>query len=207
VHLVKKRILALCRTLHVYLTMFGLLVMLIFGVTGFTINHEEWFGATRPRVTESEGLVPTELIAKGDALRIVEHVRSSFRITGAMTDFDDTPDRLSIAFKQPGQTWEVEIEKPAGNTKVHAESFNFAAVINNLHRGRYAGSAWSWIIDLSALLIVTACATGIVLWIALPRRRLLGLIALTLGIVGTLGVIYLLVPGADAPIRRHQTRP
>jgi hypothetical protein len=198
VHVIKKQFLALCRTLHVYLTMFGLLVMLLFGVTGFTVNHEEWFGATTPRVTESEGQTPPTLIAKSDALRIVEHLRNTYRITGAMTDYDETADRLSLAFKQPGQTWEVTIEKPAGKTTIHAEAFNFAAVINNLHRGRYAGPAWRWVIDASALLIVLACATGIVLWLALPRRRTLGLIALALGIAGTLGVVYALVPGSDA---------
>lgn len=205
-HVVKKQFLALCRTLHVYLTMFGLLVMLLFGVTGFTINHEERFGATTPRVTDFEGQTPTELIAKNDALRIVEYLRSTFRIAGAMTDYDETPELLSIAFKQPGQTWEVEIEKSAGKTRVHTEAFNFAAVINNLHRGRYSGAAWRWVIDASALMIVLACATGIVLWLALPRRRTLGLIALALGIAGTLGIIYVLVPGADAK-KPTQPRP
>jgi hypothetical protein len=198
VHLVKKKVLALCRTLHVYLTMGGLLVMLLFGVTGFTINHEEWFGATRPRVTETEGETPPQLLAKNDALRIVEHLRNTFRISGAMTDYDEVDGRLSIAFKEPGQVWEVEIEKSTGRTKVHAEAFNFAAVVNNLHRGRYAGPAWRWVIDLSALFIVLACATGIVLWLALPRRRTLGIIALVLGVAGTLAIIFALVPGPDA---------
>ena len=202
-HLVKKQVLALCRTLHVYLTMFGLLVLLLFGITGFTINHEEWFGATRPRVTESEGKTPLNLITAGDALRIVEHLRSTFRITGAMTDYDVGDDKVSVSFKEPGRIWEVVVDKTTGRTTVHAEAFNLVAFINNLHRGRYSGPAWSWVIDLSALLIVLACVTGIVLWLALPRRRLLGVIALVVGLAGTFGVIYALVPGPDAaPARR-----
>ena len=201
-HVVKKQFLSLCRTLHVYLTMFGLLVMLLFGVTGFTVNHEEWFGATTPRVTESEGQTSPALLANSDGLRIVEHLRNTYHITGAMTDYDETADRLSLAFKQPGQTWEVTIGKPAGKTTIHAEAFNFAAIINNLHRGRYAGPVWHWVIDASALLIVLACATGIILWLALPRRRTLGLIALGLGIASTVGVVYALVPGPDTPPAR-----
>ena len=35
-HLIKKQFLALCRTLHVYLTMFGLVVMLLFGKGRFS---------------------------------------------------------------------------------------------------------------------------------------------------------------------------
>ncbi len=196
-HLIKKRILALCRTLHVYLTMFGLLVLLLFGVTGFTINHEEWFGATRPRVSESDGETPRALLAANDALRVVEHLRQAFRISGAMTDYDASGEKISVAFKEPGQLWEVEIEKDTGRTHVHGEAYNLIAVINNLHRGRYSGPAWSWVIDVSALLIVLACVTGIVLWLALPRRRVLGVIALVVGVLGTLGIIYALVPGPD----------
>jgi hypothetical protein len=202
VHVIRKNFLALCRTLHVYLTMLGLLVMLLFGVTGFTINHEEWFGSTHPRVADLEGTTPGELLAKGDALRIVEHVRSTWHVSGAMTDYDASDDRVSIAFKEPGQLWEVEIEKPSGRTKLHHETYNLAAFLNNLHRGRYAGPAWRWVIDVSALFIVIACATGIILWLALPRRRMLGLIALAVGVLGTIGIIYALVPGSDVPVSK-----
>lgn len=205
-HLIKKNFLALCRTLHVYLTMFGLLVLLLFGITGFTANHEEWFGATHPRVTDSEGTMPRELLTKGDALRIVEQVRTAWRVSGAMTDYDASDDRISIAFKEPGQLWEVEIEKSTGRTKLHNETYNLAAFLNNLHRGRYAGPAWRWAIDVSALLVVLACATGIVLWLALPRRRVMGFVALAVGVLATLLIIFALVPGPDAPaVKSSQT--
>jgi hypothetical protein len=92
----------------------------------------------------------------------------------------------------------VEIEKPSGHAKLHNETYNLAAFLNNLHRGRYAGPAWRWVIDVSALFIVLACATGIILWLALPRRRVLGFIALAVGVIGTIGIIYALVPGGDA---------
>jgi hypothetical protein len=210
VHLIRKNFLALCRTLHVYLTMLGLLVMLLFGVTGFTINHEEWFGATRPRVTEMESVTPRDLLARGDALRIVEQVRSDWHIAGALSDYDAGDDRVSMAFKEPGQLWEVEIDRSSGHTRVHNETYNLAAYLNNLHRGRYAGPAWRWVIDVSALFIVLACATGIILWLALPRRRTLGILALAVGVVGTFGIIYALVPGPDAAVvpstPEHSTR-
>ena len=186
-----------CRTLHVYLTMLGLIVMLLFGITGFTVNHEDWFGATKPRLTESESQTPIQLIQKADALHIVEHLRTTLHIKAAMTGYDDLDDRLAIGFKSPGESWEVEIEKSTGKTTVRAEAYNFAAVINNLHRGRYTGQFWSWVIDISATLIVLACVTGFVLWLALPKRRQLGIASLLIGTVGVLFIIYMLVPGQD----------
>ncbi len=39
-----RRFVSLCRTLHIYLTAFGAVMMLFFSVTGFMLNHKEWFG-------------------------------------------------------------------------------------------------------------------------------------------------------------------
>ena len=192
---INRKFLAWCRTIHIYLTMLGLGVLLFFGLTGFTVNHEDWFGATRPRLREAQGRMPVDLLQRKDSLRVVEELRKSFGITGALTDFEDLEDKISAGFKEPGQTWEVEIEKAGGKISVHQEVFNFAAVINNLHRGRYTGRAWSWVIDVSALLIVVACATGLILWLVLPTRRKLGLAAVALGTAGTLLIYFLWVPG------------
>ncbi len=195
---INRHLLSFCRTIHVYLTMLGLGVMLFFGITGFTVNHEEWFHATRPVVTDTTGQTPVELLAKADNLRIVEHLRATFHIMGAMTDFANEDGKFSVSFKDPGQLWEVEIEKSTGKTSVHNEAYNFTAIMNNLHRGRYAGPAWSWIIDISACFIVLACATGLVLWLALPRRRLIGASALLFGTIGVLLIYHFLIPGPDA---------
>lgn len=195
-----KTLVTACRAVHIYLTMLGLVVMLLFGLTGFTIHHEEWFGATKPRANEVRAQLPREPIAAHDARQIVTAVRRAFGIRGAMSSFADIDDDLVIAFREPGQTWEITIEKATGRAAARHEQFNFAAIIDNLHRGRFTGPAWDWVIDLSAGLIVLACATGFVLWLALPRRRQLGIAFLVLGTVATVVVIYFFVPGPDATL-------
>ena len=192
---INRTFLAACRTVHIYLTMLGLFVMLGFGVTGFTVNHEEWFGATTPRVREVSGRTPRELLEKKDSLHIVEHLRETLHITAAMTGFDDLGDKISVGFKSPNEIWEVEIEKADGKTAARCESFNTIALINNLHRGRYSGPVWSWVIDVSALLILLASITGFILWLALPKRRKLGIASIALGTLATILIFLLLVPG------------
>lgn len=195
---INKTLLTVCRSVHIYLTMLGLLVMLLFGVTGFTINHEGGLTASTPRVFETEGNVPLPLIAARDELRIVEHLRQSLGIKGAMTDFSEIADEFTITFKEPGQVWDITLAKATGHVTARQEQYGAVALLNNLHRGRYTGPAWSLVIDFSAFLIVLACATGFVLWLALPRRRQLGIAFLAAGTVATMAVIYLLVPGPDA---------
>ncbi len=199
-HKLFRSLVSFSRLIHIYLTMLGLFLMLLFGITGYTINHEDWFGATAPKVDETTGTTPAALITANDQLRIVENLRQAHGVTGALTSFDDFEDEYSAGFKSPGQIWEVRIAKKTGATAIHHESFNLAAIVNNLHRGRYTGPAWRWIIDLTALLICLACATGFILWLALPHRRKLGVALLVLGTAATLAIALFLIPGPDKPL-------
>ncbi len=194
---INKTLLTVCRAVHIYLTMLGLLVMLLFSVTGLTINHEHALGATHAEVNELTGSVPPPLIAQHDNLRIVEHLRETLKIRGAMTNFSDLSDEIAVAFKEPGQVWDITVAKDTGRVIARHERYGATAILNNLHRGRYTGPAWSWVIDFSAALIVLACVTGFVLWLALPRRRQLGIAFLAVGTVATMAVIYFFVPGPD----------
>ncbi len=194
---VNRRLLDFCRTAHIYLTMLGLLVLLLFGFTGFTLNHENWFNAATPRVSESKAQVPLELIARKDTLRLVEYVRQSQHISGTMTGFDDNEDSYTASFRAPGQYWDVDIAKATGEATLRIEAYNFFAVLDNLHRGKYTGIGWRIIMDVCAALIVLACVTGVVLWLALPKRRRLGVAALAVGTVAALLVYLLFVPGPD----------
>lgn len=193
-------LLAFSRAVHIYLTMLGLAVMLLFGVTGLTINHEEALGGATVRAQEHKGEVPRALLEARDHLRVVEHLRGALRIRGAMTNFTDLSDELAISFKEPGEVWDISVDKGSGKVTARSETYGKLALLNNLHRGRYTGAAWSWVIDISAVLIVLACVTGFILWLALPRRRQLGIAFLVAGTLATVAVTWFFVPGRDAPI-------
>src|SRR4051794_20693244 len=89
------------RTIHIYLTMASLGLMLLFAVTGFTINHEDWFGATTPRVREVAGTTPTNLLEPLDKLKVVEHLRNNFGASGALYAFETDEDPFKVIFKSP----------------------------------------------------------------------------------------------------------
>src|SRR6266498_2005488 len=159
------------RTIHIYLTMGALGLMLFFAVTGFTVNHEDWFGATTPRTRNVSGVTPAEWVKAEDKLRIVEHLRSGFGVNGAMMDFESEEEKLHVVFKGPGRVCEATVSRLDGRTEVEIKTFGLWGRMNDLHRGRDAGEGWRWVIDVSAGLIVLAAVTGVILWLALPKRR------------------------------------
>jgi hypothetical protein len=182
------------RTIHIYLTLAALGLMLLFAVTGFTINHEDWFGATTPRTRNVSGITPRAMLEPLDKLKVVEHLRATFQVTGAMTDFDSDDERHEVVFKGPGRICKATIARPDGKTEVELKTFGLTARLNDLHRGRDAGEAWRWVIDVSAVLILLACVSGVMLWLALPKRRKLGIVSLVAGAAVTVAFYLILVP-------------
>jgi len=115
-------------------------------------------------------------------------------VSGAMTDFETNDDNYHVVFKGPGRVCEATIARQDGKTDVEIKTFGLAGRINDLHRGRDAGEAWRWVIDASALLIVLASVTGLILWLALPKRRRLGIAWLVVGVGASVGFYWTMVP-------------
>ena len=186
------------RWLHIYLSMFSLGVVLFFSVTGITLNHPDWFfsGAENSREAEGEispkwlhtqapavaesGTEPDRQVSK---LEIVEHLRNSHSIHGALADFRVDESECVVSFKGPGYAADAFIERDSGHYRLTETSHGFIAVINDLHKGRDTGPVWSVLIDVSAVLMTLISLTGLVLLFYLKLRRVPGVIVALLGAI------------------------
>lgn len=180
------------RWLHIYASMFGLAALLFFSITGFVVNHESWF-VGEPRVIERELILP-EPARSGDRLSIVQALRSDFAVSGELHSFDQDEDEWRLEFRGPGRLVELIIDPTSGATQLREERRGFASVLSDLHRGKGAGPAWKLMIDGAAIALAGVSLTGLIYWLAIPRRRLAALGVLSIGIVLSLVVFFLLVP-------------
>lgn len=57
------RVAAAFRWLHIYLSMFGFTAILLFSITGITLNHPEWFGVDAERQVVVKGKVSLDWVA------------------------------------------------------------------------------------------------------------------------------------------------
>jgi hypothetical protein len=60
-------------------------------------------------------------------------------------------------------------------------AWGLAAILNDLHKGRDSGRAWSWVIDVSAVFMTFVSGSGIVLLLFLQKRRYSGIAAALVG--------------------------
>jgi hypothetical protein len=193
--------------LHIYLSMLGLAAVLFFGATGLTLNHPDWFFANAERRTQAEGRVesawlhldatgadPGDLDRQVDKLRVVEHLRQAHGVRGALTEFRVDEAECMVTFKGPGYDADALIDRETGRYDLTQRFQGFVAVLNDLHKGRDTGPVWSWVIDVSAVLMVIIALTGLVLLFYLRLRRRPGLVVALAGTVVLLLIFWLGVP-------------
>ncbi len=193
----KRHLASLSRWLHIYLSMASFVILLFFAVTGLTLNHAERFSA-QPRITQLKGKLELNWVKAEDAavdkLAIVEHLRQTYGIKGALSDFRLDEAQASVSFKGPGYAADAFINRETGECEVTETRNGFVAIINDLHKGRDTGSAWFWLIDVSAVLMTLVSLTGLVLLWFVKRRRLSGLVLAGVCGVACYLIYVLLIP-------------
>lgn len=173
------------RWLHIYLSMVSFAILFFFAVTGITLNHQDWFSGAA-RTHQFRGAVDLKWLRPPDGkevakLDIVEYLRRTHGVRSVLSDFRVDDAQISVSFKGPGYSADTFIERESGKYELTETRQGLIAVLNDLHKGRDTGTAWSAIIDVSAGLMTLVSLTGLVLIFFLQKRRVSGLLAVGIG--------------------------
>jgi hypothetical protein len=178
-HHFRRRLASVSRWLHIYLSMFSFAVLLFFAATGLTLNHAEFFSAA-PHTTKSQGQMDAHAFTQE---AIVAQLRKSPGIKSALAEFRLDETQAELSFKGPGYVAEATVNRATGKYTVTETRMGLVAVLNDLHKGRDSGQAWSAIIDVSAIVMSLVSATGLILIFFLHKRRVSGLLVIGVGAV------------------------
>lgn len=211
----KIRLVKLTLWLHIYVSMFGLATVLFFSVTGITLNHPDWFFGNAERQVQAEGQLDAKWLHMGTTLvagdgpesagepdrskevaklEIVEHLRKTHGIRGALADFRVDETECTVSFKGPGYAADAFIDRESGHYNLSQTFHGFVAVINDLHKGRDTGPVWSVVIDVSAIVLTVISLTGLILIFFLKLRRGPGLVVSVVGAAVVVAICLLWVP-------------
>lgn len=195
----RRQVSAVARWLHIYLSMVSFVIVLFFSVTGLTLNHADWFGDQSVTV-DYAGNVNAAWVSPADTaainkLAVVEYLRTTHGIKGAMSDFRIDDRECAVSFRGPGYSADAFVERANGAYKLTETRMGVVAIINDLHKGRDTGRSWSWVIDGSAIFMTLISATGLILLLFLKKRRVAGLVLALLGLLVVYAVYALIGRG------------
>jgi hypothetical protein len=189
--------------------MLGLAAVLFFSVTGITLNHPDWFFGESERRVQADGQMPPKWLRSAEKkssatdddpsrqvakLEVVEHLRKTHDIHGAVGEFRVDDQECLVTFKGPGYAADAFIDRTTGRYNVTQTYHGFVAVINDLHKGRDTGPVWSALIDISAVVMTVISVTGLVLLFYLKLRRVPGLVVVLVGTIVVVAFYLLGVP-------------
>ena len=179
------------KRVHAWLGLWGAALGLLFGTSGFLLNHRAQLKINAVVPVESTVQVDLPEDAQQDPKAFADWLTTYVAVDGhARTKV--TPPKKVIWNDKPVQKpaeWAATLARPdymitatytVGNhfVEVKRSEQNFWGVITNLHKGVGAGVAWVLLVDTLAGALVTLCITGFLLWSKLhgPRLAALGLI-------------------------------
>jgi hypothetical protein len=149
--------------------------MLLFSITGFTLNHASWIGA-KPEVTTQTAELPPALLAQlrqvwdsagNDKAPLPSPVAEwlneqlSVRLDGRETEWSD--DEIYISLPRPGGDAWLTVAFEDGAVTHELTDRGWLSYFNDLHKGRNTGAAWSLFIDVFAAATLVFAITGLLL--------------------------------------------
>jgi hypothetical protein len=149
--------------------------MLLFSVTGFTLNHASWIGA-KPKVTTQTAALPAPLLEQlkqtqestgDDKAALPTPVADwlgntlSVRLDNRETEWSN--DEIYVSLPRPGGDAWLTVNLEDGEVTHELTDRGWLSYLNDLHKGRNAGAAWSLFIDVFAFSALVFAITGLLL--------------------------------------------
>ncbi|WP_222909364.1 PepSY-associated TM helix domain-containing protein [Pseudomonas sp. DNDY-54] len=144
--------------------------MLLFAVTGITLNHAAQIEA-RPDIVERQARLPASLQEKllatqpseGLPAELEGWLESELKLELAGREAEWSDGELYVALPRPGGDAWLSLDLNSGELLFEATDRGWIAYLNDLHKGRNTGGAWSWFIDIFAGVCVLFSITGLLL--------------------------------------------
>jgi hypothetical protein len=152
--------------------------LLLFSVTGITLNHASAISA-KPVVTQREAQLPQPLmglIAGSDSpVRVpgpvVDWLKSEFDVDTANAGVEWSEEELYVSAPGPGRDAWVSVDRASGAAKYEGTERGWVAYFNDLHKGRNTGTVWVVFIDVLAAACLFFSITGMILLQLQARQR------------------------------------
>ena len=157
----------------------SLAAMLLFAITGITLNHAATISA-EPVVAERQGQVSANLLqplGRAAAAKatippgVAADIERQVALNVATHPVEWSESEAYVALPRPGGDAWISVDLTSGAIRAETTDRGWVSYLNDLHKGRNAGTAWFWFIDVFAIACVLFSITGLLLLQLHAKRR------------------------------------
>ena len=152
--------------------------MLLFSVTGITLNHAGQIEA-KPAVTQRTATLEPALRAQLEKLQpevqqahqgkaplpaeLQRWAQQQWQVDTTERDAEWSADEVYLSLPRPGGDAWMRISLGDGAAEYELTDRGWISYLNDLHKGRNTGAAWRWFIDIFAAAALVFSATGLLI--------------------------------------------
>lgn len=148
-----------------------LIGMLLFSITGITLNHAAQIKSKPDIITQEANISPAlleklEIPAEEKAplpAELTDWLAQEQDIVVADQLAEWSEDEIYLSLPRPGGDAWLSIDLTSGELVYEVTDRGWIAYFNDLHKGRNTGVAWSWFIDVFAIFCIIFSVTGLLL--------------------------------------------
>lgn len=148
-----------------------LIGMLLFAVTGITLNHAADIKAT-PEIITKEAQLPAEILAAisvpdAEKAPLPETLRAwladtqKIDVRNQLAEWSE--DEIYLSLPRPGGDAWLSMDLTSGELLYELTDRGWVSYFNDLHKGRNTPVIWSWFLDFFAIACIIFCITGLLL--------------------------------------------
>lgn len=153
--------------------------MLLFAATGITLNHAARIEAQPQMVNLSAELPPALLQSLGDRddgtaplpADVADWLSDEFSVAIGRRAAEWSEPEIYLSMPRPGGDAWLSLDRETGAVEFESTERGWISYFNDLHKGRNAGPAWGWFLDLFAVACLVFCITGLFLLYLHARQR------------------------------------
>ncbi|MGZ8187089.1 MAG: PepSY-associated TM helix domain-containing protein [Methylobacter sp.] len=192
------------RRLHAWVGLWGAALGLLFGITGFLLNHRAIMKIPAARMEPSQIELALPDLHPADAKALAKWLQSRLELDREPSKVTTEPAKqvawVDQSIQQPAQ-WRIDFQSLQtsvsaeywvgnGYVSVKRQDANIFGFLTRLHKGVGMGVGWVLLADTLAGALIFLSLTGLLLWTKLHGSRLtmagLGLTSLGLAVFFTL---------------------
>jgi hypothetical protein len=186
------------RKVHGWVGLWGAVLGLLFGTTGFLLNHRAGplkISSGEPQVSQMQMALPAQSLKS--PMELGKWLKQELKLDGVIgrgkrelahaVGWGDQktmqPELWTVAVASPSGAVSAEYWVGNGFVSVKKSENGFLATMNNLHKGAGLSVGWVLLIDTLAGSIILLSLTGVLLWTELNKRKTAGAVIVVVSIV------------------------
>lgn len=162
------------RYVHGWLSAFAFLALVFFSVTGLLLNNPTWFESSSDEKTTAvqlpSNVVETAKKQENPSDVILTYLRSKQDLVGRYQSSEVMDNEVMIRLQSPAGSTDLLIMLDNGEAEITQKPASTVSLLNDLHKGKNTSTAWSWLIDITAILIMTLSVAGYILFLSIKPR-------------------------------------